>query len=206
MTQGTVHDTCVHHFPQRSLCFSACIHIGKRFSTCGQDSDVDVTSFNGQLTCFLGGRMLLEKEVMVTAKMSTTWRFNQPSFVSAKCSPCSLYLCLLCPSGSSQEFRKAGYFSLCVISTGWWQFFFFSYIWFGTWTDRAAGMNAEKGKLALLGLTLEARWSSLGGDCIASLPNPKGRGSTLGAPHYCVRSKMHPIPEHEDKELRFRRG
>lgn len=68
-------------------------------------------------------------------------------------------------------------------------------------------MNAEKGELALLGLTLEARWSSLGGDCIASLPNLEGRrSSTLGAPRYHVRSKMHPIPEHEDKELSFRGG
>lgn len=41
-------------------------------------------------------------------------------------------------------------------------------------------MNAEKRELALLGLTLEARWSSLGGDSIASLPNLEGIAPLLG--------------------------
>lgn len=41
-------------------------------------------------------------------------------------------------------------------------------------------MNAEKREVVLLGLTLEARWSSLGGDSIASLPNLEGIGPLLG--------------------------
>lgn len=90
-----------------------------------------------------------------------------------------LYLCLLYRSGSSQEFQKNRLFltgchlhRLVVV--------YFSYIRFGTWTDRAVGMNAEKRELVLLGLTLEASWSSLGGDSIASLPNLEGIAPLLG--------------------------
>lgn len=89
-----------------------------------------------------------------------------------------LYLCLLYHSGSSQEFREKRLFltgchlhRLVVV---------FSCIWFGTWTDRAVGMNAEKREVVLLGLTLEVRWSSLGSDSIASLPNLEGIGPLLG--------------------------
>jgi hypothetical protein len=39
-----------------------------------------------------GERMLIEKEVVVTAKLSTTWHFNWPSFVSGKCSLTSLFV------------------------------------------------------------------------------------------------------------------
>lgn len=41
-------------------------------------------------------------------------------------------------------------------------------------------MNAEKQELALLGLALEARWSTLGGDCTAFLQAQKAEGPVLG--------------------------
>lgn len=89
-----------------------------------------------------------------------------------------LYLCLLYRSGSSQEFQENRLFltgchlhRLVVV--------FFLYL-VGTWTDRTVGMNAEKRELVLLDLTLEARWSSLGGDSIASLPNLEGIAPLLG--------------------------
>lgn len=63
--------------------------------------------------------MVLEKDVMVTAKMSTTWHSNQLSFVSRKCPQCSI--CVYCTiQDHPRNFGKKGYFSLGVISTDWW--------------------------------------------------------------------------------------
>lgn len=63
--------------------------------------------------------MLLEMEVMVTAKMATTWHFNETSFVSAKCTPCSI--CVYCAiQDLPRNLGKQVISHLCVTSTGWW--------------------------------------------------------------------------------------
>lgn len=86
--------------------------------------------------------MLIEKELVVTTKLSAMWHFNWLSFVSGKCSLSSLFVYQVIQQ-HPRNLGKQG--ALCP------QVSSFHCNQFGTWTDRAVGINTENGELCCAG-------------------------------------------------------